>query len=250
MPPCRRQVGASLRRPQRSERYIASYSESNFCAKSHTGGFWGAGFPLPVAVQQRAVRVQRRSPDFPDIYKDNLASSRDSLNGTCRITTTLVSAPRTLASASPPPPPPRSLAAPASQAAAHSSGGSPQTTPCAAKSPCSAEHWPRSVRTRRRRRLDRRGLRLHLQRWRLHHLDRQHLGRRRLDRRPSRRAHPSARNGSRRGCHDQPPPPPPPPPPLRAPPRQPPPPSPPAWRHKRRLLRPRLLLRLLRHSFL
>ena len=46
MPPCRRQVGASLRRPQRSERYIASYSESNFCAKSHTGGFWGAVHPL------------------------------------------------------------------------------------------------------------------------------------------------------------------------------------------------------------
>ena len=45
--PCCRQVGASLRRPQRSERYIASFSESSDCAKSHTGGFWGAVGPLP-----------------------------------------------------------------------------------------------------------------------------------------------------------------------------------------------------------
>ena len=50
MPPCRRQVGASLRRPQRSERYIASFSESSFCAKSHTGGFWGAVGPLALAL--------------------------------------------------------------------------------------------------------------------------------------------------------------------------------------------------------
>ena len=44
--PCARQVGASLRRPQRSERYMASFSESSDCAKSHSGAFWGAvGLP-------------------------------------------------------------------------------------------------------------------------------------------------------------------------------------------------------------
>ena len=44
--PCRRQVGASLRRPQRSPQGYASFSESSDCAKSHTGGFWGAVHPL------------------------------------------------------------------------------------------------------------------------------------------------------------------------------------------------------------
>ena len=42
----RRQVGASLRRSQRSQEVHASFSESSDCAKSHTGGFWGAVHPL------------------------------------------------------------------------------------------------------------------------------------------------------------------------------------------------------------
>ena len=37
----------------RSERYIASFSESSFCAKSHTGGFWGA-VGLPVSGRGEA----------------------------------------------------------------------------------------------------------------------------------------------------------------------------------------------------
>ena len=53
--PCARQVGASLRRPQRSERYMASYSESSFRAKSHTGGFWGAAHPLTEGVQKECT---------------------------------------------------------------------------------------------------------------------------------------------------------------------------------------------------
>ena len=36
--PCARQVGASLRRPQRSPQGSASFSESSDCAKSHTRG--------------------------------------------------------------------------------------------------------------------------------------------------------------------------------------------------------------------
>ena len=44
--PCPRQVGTSLRRPQRSPQGSASFSESSDCAKSHTGGFWYAPHPL------------------------------------------------------------------------------------------------------------------------------------------------------------------------------------------------------------
>ena len=48
--PCRRQVGASLRRPQRSPQGYASFSESSDCAKSHSGGFWGAVYPLATVL--------------------------------------------------------------------------------------------------------------------------------------------------------------------------------------------------------
>ena len=60
MPPCRRQVGASLRRPQRSERYIASFLESSDCAKSHTGGFWGAVYPLRELLHTSLALVVAR----------------------------------------------------------------------------------------------------------------------------------------------------------------------------------------------
>ena len=51
--PCARQVGASLRRPQRSPQGSASFSESSDCAKSHSGGFWGAVHPLALLFPLR-----------------------------------------------------------------------------------------------------------------------------------------------------------------------------------------------------
>ena len=57
MPPS---IGASLRRPQRSPQGYASFSESSNCAKSHTGGFWGAVHPLliPVTCQLSGLATQ------------------------------------------------------------------------------------------------------------------------------------------------------------------------------------------------
>mmetsp|Transcript_3144 Transcript_3144/g.9310 ORF Transcript_3144/g.9310 Transcript_3144/m.9310 type:complete len:227 (-) Transcript_3144:145-825(-) len=58
--PCPRQVGASLRRPQRSPQGSASFSESSDCAKSHTGGFWGAVYPLRELLHTSLALVVAR----------------------------------------------------------------------------------------------------------------------------------------------------------------------------------------------
>ena len=59
MSPCRRQVGASLRRSQRSQEVHASFSESSDCAKSHTGGFWGAAHPLVVSSSFASLKTEQ-----------------------------------------------------------------------------------------------------------------------------------------------------------------------------------------------
>ena len=71
MPPCRRQVGASLRRLQRSQEVHASFSESSDCAKSHSGGFWGAVHPLAQDVNGVCACFSLSEPQHKEFYNEN-----------------------------------------------------------------------------------------------------------------------------------------------------------------------------------